>query len=124
MEAKHDEAQADQKNNEEGGKAKDNNQEKTTEAKHEVVPVGPKDVGSQKRGTEAAAEGECAKKQKTRTVGPVVHENQKRDADEGQEENARRTRAKTKTRLDERSDKRERAATEEGQVSTRARTKN
>ena len=124
MEAKHDEAQADQKNKEKEAEVKDENKEKKIEIRGEVVPVDPQDVGGQKRDTEAATAEEGANRQKTRTDPIVADETQKRGADEDPEENAGRKRAKTQTRFDESSDKRERVATEEGQASTRVKTKN
>ena len=64
--------------------------------------------------TEAATEDEGSKRQKTGPGLIVADETQKRGADEDPEESARRTRAKTKTRFDERSGRRESVETEDG----------
>ena len=66
MEAKHDEAQVDQKNKEKEAEVKDENKEKENEVGCEVVPVVPQDVGGQKRDPEAAIEEAGSKRQKTR----------------------------------------------------------
>ena len=87
MEAKHDEAQVDQKNKSKEAEVKDENKEKKNEVGGEVVPVVPQDIGGQKRDTEAATEdeGEGSKRQKTGTDLIVADETQKRGADEDPE---------------------------------------